>query len=666
MTNRPTYASSLLAFVAPTLAVVPACTTSGPAPNLDHCTVHVPGGNRFCVARHGDALPYCTRSVATHCGATMFADGCVASQPSDDSCYYPCGPQSLAESPDPQCDQFPPTVGGTMSGGEGTTGSTSDSGTSWITEGTAAGEDDRGESAGLLGESSVGVASEGSSSDDDVYGCFADDECGTPEAPACDRATGACVPCSAAENPNAVCEALDSGTPVCFEDRCVSCTDEDPGACAGLTPICVENTCVACTAELLGACAGTTPRCDPETRACIGCTAHDQCPVAAPMEEGAACDLESGACFPEDAVWHVDADDPRCDDSGDGIPPFPLCTLQAALDRISDRGTVICHNSNPDNEDVAYPHVAVIEGPKTVAILGAVAERPVTLRGPGGATVLAVRGDALVYLEGLEIESESIYGAVGLEIEASRVVARDLEIHGNWGVGLWLSNASFSGREIFVVRNQAIGIRLDGTSSFRGQDVDVGFNSGTGVVVAGGSLFEAERSRFYSNYGPELQVLGLAETEDPRASLRIVNSFVAESSDAGGPTISVEHGLAEFLYTSVVGSADAASVRCSGAVSVVLRNALVANEGPVALECPTAEVVTSYVAAQAEDLSAWFADPAFGNGDLKLAVPPGAVLETGRWRAGDPATDIDGQLRPTQADATDVVGADIPDTILGD
>lgn len=55
----------------------------------------------------------------------------------------------------------------------------------------------------------------------------------------------------------------------------------------------------------------------------------------------------------------------------------------------------------------------------------------------------------------------------------------------------------------------------------------------------------------------------------------------------------------------------------------------------------------------------WFV-PAFNQGDLHLSGTHPVEIETAAtWLAGDPATDIDGDARPTMDGAADFAGADL-------
>ncbi len=144
--------------------------------------------------------------------------------------------------------------------------------------------------------------------------CAQDPDCaGNTDGPACDLATGRCVPCTAAS------------------DRCPT-----GQYCVGATHACSAG----CRDDM--ACAGATDggvtsarRCDPTTRACVECLADDHCPsgtlcvgnlCVAGCNVGRACPTSqqccSGACVDAQTnTAHCGACDRRCTVANAG----PLC-----------------------------------------------------------------------------------------------------------------------------------------------------------------------------------------------------------------------------------------------------------------------------------------------------------------------------------------------------
>jgi len=138
---------------------------------------------------------------------------------------------------------------------------------------------------GTQGSSSSGVESTSSgpetsdtssSSSTGPAGCVSNEDCPDPATPVCDAASGECVACDGAPDPDAACAELDPELPYCVGGACVQCTSE------------LQD---VCTAMGLG--------CDEATNTCVPCTEHAQC------AGGAACNLFTGECLPPDVVVHV-------------------------------------------------------------------------------------------------------------------------------------------------------------------------------------------------------------------------------------------------------------------------------------------------------------------------------------------------------------------------
>lgn len=109
-----------------------------------------------------------------------------------------------------------------------------------------------------------------------------------PPGTSCDKASGACVGCSA----DADCA---SGVGALDRRKCVTCNSD--ATCAGARPRCrlLTGTCEACISN--GDCGRTSPICDPATLTCrVGCSSNAQCP-------GQQCDTATARCvaLPVDA-----------------------------------------------------------------------------------------------------------------------------------------------------------------------------------------------------------------------------------------------------------------------------------------------------------------------------------------------------------------------------
>ncbi len=182
-----------------------------------------------------------------------------------------------------------------------------------------------------------------------------------------------------------------------------------------------------------------------------------------------------------------------------------------------------------------------------------------------------------------------------------------------------------------------------------------GHVEGRALTVAGRLLLE--RGEVVGNPGGGVEALGAD------AELRVRNSIVAAN---GWAVVGVElgEGSLELLYSTVASEPNApATVRCAPGGRVVARNSIVFSRGEGTLACGDAEVSRSasdeslggdnYAFSPSEEL---FADMVAGN--LRL-TPDGRALfaSLGRWRRGDPPTDVDGGARPSVDGSSDAAGA---------
>lgn len=403
------------------------------------------------------------------------------------------------------------------------------------------------------GKATTGAVSTGSGSEGTTAGarCDGDVDCDAAR-PGC--VAGLCVPCNMAENPDAACEAADSGRPLCGTiGTCVPCREGKGG---------IE----------LGSCEGATPLCDVSTSSCVGCTGHEQCPALAPVPYG-ACNSETGACFDASQMVHVDGD------GGEGID---FTTIGAAIASVGDAATIVIHERD---DDLSYQEEVVIGAGRTVALMAALEEVP-TWGSPGVSSALVVEQGAQVFVDRLRFRggTTSMHHAISVRGD---------------GTVLWLDRA------------------------------DVTENNGGGLEVV----------------------------DSARAVVR--SSFIAGIGNVA-PAVTLVDGSLVAVYTTLVRSFNPGSpvLSCSGASSVSLRNSFVVNEESGSgqeLDCSAPAISTSVVRSTS-DASGWFQD--FAGGNLSLDMPPAEVFTSARWLAGDPPADINGDARPREAGAVDVVGAD--------
>ncbi|PRQ03828.1 hypothetical protein ENSA5_11970 [Enhygromyxa salina] len=285
--------------------------------------------------------------------------GCVAEQPAAD-CHYPCGGNEDA------------TIG------------------DWcLTAGDGDGDTPEGEGEG---------DKDGDTGDGDAA-CVGPADCTDDAAPFCDPNTGACVGCDGTDDPDGACAEFDPQLPVCLADACVACTEAKAQLCVGLTPVC-----------------------DPQSHACVGCSAHDQCPDS-------ACHLAVGSCFDPAAVVHVDGDF-DCGD-GEGSAAKPYCDLSDALDEVGDEALIILHERAGLD-----PYEESNEVDSTIAIFAAEGERPI-LEGTGdpGVVPIAVTDSGVLYLRGVEIAGTQNDGR-GLDIDGGQAWVEQCRIVNNNGGGV--------------------------------------------------------------------------------------------------------------------------------------------------------------------------------------------------------------------------------------
>jgi len=413
-------------------------------------------------------------------------------------------------------------------------------------------------------------------------------------------------------------------TPACVENTCVQCTSEVLDACTAEEPACgPDNTCVQCTAENPVACQGTTPLCDDTSNTCVPCTAHDQCE--------AACDLETGACMPDNAIWHIDGD-PGCSDTNQGTQAEPLCTPQAAIDLVDSQGTLVIHALR---DGYNYQDPITIDRSITLALLSAPQEPRPSLQGTIDGTTIRITDAAEVYLDGVSIRGRLAHN--GVEISGSaRVHAHNVWINDNGGVGVVVS----------------------ADSTFHASSCRIIGNTEGGIVVGddGGPVEETGSGSGSSSSGAGF---GMRVLDSP--NLRLVNCFV--NADVDATAIAAHEGRVEVLYSTVgvTTFGGAHSIACEGGASVAVRNSAVVSRSTTPLDCVSLDLETSFLADQDSEpafSATWFQN--FNAGDFSLTSPPAELLTAARWQDGDPTTDIDGDDRPTTANAVDAAGADTP------
>jgi hypothetical protein len=180
------------------------------------------------------------------------------------------------------------------------------------------------------------------------------------------------------------------------------------------------------------------------------------------------------------------------------------------------------------------------------------------------------------------------------------------------------------------------------------------------VRVTGGQVW-VDRGRVIDNNGGGVLAEGGAEVV-------LRNSFLGGNVEA--VVLDIRGSTSDIVYTTLgAGFGVTASLVCDAAAAVTLRNSLVVSRSDDAeVVCPGLDA--TYTASEAvlvgtgnvtlgPMVTTWFAG--FNAGDFHLtAMAPAAIATTAQWSPGDPATDIDGDPRPTTNAAADYAGADVP------
>lgn len=440
---------------------------------------------------------------------------------------------------------------------------------------TSTGPDAASTGAPTTGALSTGDGSGGATGTSAPAECRADPDC--EQAPALFCVAGECRGCAQTDDPDAACLGRDPATPACAP----------------------SGACVECTATNTAQCDGFTPHCDPDTSACVSCTAHEHCPDS-------ACNLVSGACMPsENVLWADSAADCM---KGTGSADAPFCELSSATAAI-------------ENGDPSAGWTLKLTGEFTNFGLTKGMVVAMVPSGPDPATIVGA-GDL------------SFFGVFEATAFFDRLVLRD-------GYGIFCAGGVVYLDRSVVTANQ-IGAELNGCA------------------------FKARRSVLHGN-GRGLSAEGTSVVE-------LINAFVTDNGPGttGGIELTTDSEL-RAVFSSVIANfvddpANVTSLRCDASSSAELRSSIVMASGTDQIACANVDLSYSAltqgatggdtnVKANPIDIAQWFAPPSAG-----IYRPfPGAPLATvGRWQAGDPPIDFDGDARVAIPDADEWPGADRP------
>jgi hypothetical protein len=281
-------------------------------------------------------------------------------------------------------------------------------------------------------------------------------------------------------------------SPFCVSGECVPCSTDNALTVCTRAPELVcdpSGECVMCSEEETAACEGETPTCDPETHTCVPCTEHSQCGPS-------ACNLFTGECVPGQVVT-----------VGVGQQHSNLISAVTALG--AGGGTIIVY-------DGIYNETLTIGGGAIVAFLANQGDSPNWQRTLGpGAPHLRVTAASTVFLDGIELRSNSSSVDPALRVDGASLWVDRSVIAENQGVAVSAENAA-----TLVLRNSFLGGTIDlpvlnteltSTVDIRYSTLGAGLGDSTAVLCDGGSLVTVSDSIIISRGdGPEVVCAALA------------------------------------------------------------------------------------------------------------------------------------------------------------
>ncbi len=210
-----------------------------------------------------------------------------------------------------------------------------------------------------------------------------------------DTTTTTGIMCDPEMSANAECFQQNPSKPFCVEmDVCGSCSQLVGTDCADIdpsNPACHPElgSCVECTEDNQMAC-GPTEVCNQYKNDCGKCFEHEQCPSG-------ACDMKSGACFPEENVVWVERRNNCIGENGTEEKPY--CALQTAIELGGGMDLVIMlkEGIGPQNEPVS------VSGGIKVAIIGAEDPHPRISSPASSDTRITVDSNSWLYISKVDL-----------------------------------------------------------------------------------------------------------------------------------------------------------------------------------------------------------------------------------------------------------------------
>ena len=397
--------------------------------------------------------------------------------------------------------------------------------------------------------------------------------------------------------------------PFCVDGNCAGCVDaggdEACAAASGSTPQCHPNTgaCVECYATPSPACGEDAPFCTTEFT-CGGCTSHDDCPDS-------ACNLFRGTCM-DDAI-QVWIDDENCDNGASGSASAPLCTIDAAINRIATGDSGVIHAGAAGFGKLRLESCSV----RYVAVLGESSVTTIfnTSEVPGASTINVACGNELM------LDNVRVRRNVDSAVECS------------------------NGGRIALTRAR----------------VDDGLRG----VHADDCSIISRRSRYLELRGAALEAVNGAELDLEGDIIAATVSDDDPMTTDGG--VVVDGASVAFRFATLVDNVDD-NVVCEGAYEVSAHSSIVINEvGGPSFACTDAavdhSVIDSTLTNGTENSALTFDAGWFLNRpqhDYRLGGAGSALDGIGRWDPGDPRIDIDRDPWPDVPGSASYPGADQP------
>jgi hypothetical protein len=278
---------------------------------------------------------------------------------------------------------------------------------------------------------------------------------------------GQCVECAADTD----CKTPEKS--FCVANACASCQSASATACPAKStdkPVCAASgklvgQCVACQADA-DCKAPAAPICN-DSNACVKCTSDSQCAAKLGSDPGVCMAHQDGRCATDgETVYVANVSGCSSSDTG-GTANQPLCTLQAAVTRLSTSAAkrLIVLRSSADGVSVTSATQVSIVGQNSASIATGAVNAGITVSGTGN---LFVRNLNVI---GSSVSTMGISAGPGttLELEGAKVL-------NNGGGGILLNGAAFDLRDVLVSGN---GTGIDGSTTWSGIYVKALPNAGT-------------------------------------------------------------------------------------------------------------------------------------------------------------------------------------------